>query len=78
VSLDPTTATVDGVRAEVAAIRTLSGPHCDFEALHGMEDNLHRTVLEAIAIGRLQGTDAQRAALHALETVVVDFPRYTA
>jgi len=72
------TLTVEQVEQEAAAIVTLAGPGCDYEALHGMEDDLRAVVLEAIAIGRFTPVDMQRVALYALRTRDADFPRYAA
>lgn len=67
--------TVEQIEAEVHA---LNANHSDWEAAHGAEDKLHAVVLEAIAINQLSGVNAQRAALIALETSRIKFPRYCA
>lgn len=67
--------TIDQIQAEVDALRKNSA---DAEAAHGSEDALHQVVLEAIAINQLSGAEAQRAALVALETKRLAFPRWCA
>lgn len=63
------------VRRRVENIRKLAGPGADYEALHGIEDDLYRDVLRAIAEGVLEPQAVAAAALHADK---IEFPRYTA
>lgn len=67
--------TPQDVRKRVEQIRKLAGPGADYEALHGMEDNLHQDVLAAIAEGVLE---PQAVAAAALRTKKIEFPRYAA
>jgi hypothetical protein len=69
------TLTVDQVQDEVRRIAEMAG---DFEVAHEAEDALRAVVLEAIAINRLSGVDAQRAALAAYSTRDIEFARYCA
>lgn len=67
--------TPERVQEEVEYIKTIAG---DDEAAHGAEDYLWSQVIEAIATNRLSGSDAQRAALYALQTRDVKFSRWRA
>jgi hypothetical protein len=66
------TMTVEQVKALVAEIERTAG---DDEAAHGLEDALHRQVLEAIANGAPNGMELAREAL---ATVKIDFARWCA
>lgn len=74
-TLYPARLTVEQVEVAVTGLVELVG---DDEAAHGEEDTIHAAVLEAIAIGQLQGVDAQRAALIALSTRDLNFARWCA
>lgn len=63
------------VRRRVENIRKLAGPSADYEALHGMEDDLYKDVLRAIAEGVLEPQAVAAAALCAEK---IEFPRYAA
>lgn len=63
------------VRRQVEIIRKLAVPGADYEALHGMEDNLYKDVLRAIAEGVLE---PQTVAATALRAEKIEFPRYAA
>lgn len=60
------------VREFVAEIAEVAG---DPEVAHDMEDSLRREVLTAIAINQISGADAQLAALYALASQDIEFPR---
>lgn len=64
--------TVDEVHAAVAAIDQASG---DPETAHGLEDDLRRDVLRAIANG---APDGAALAAAALQTEEFDFDRWCA
>lgn len=63
------------VRRRVEIIRKLAVPGADYEALHGMEDDLYKDVLRAIAEGVLE---PQAVAAAALRAEKIEFPRYAA
>jgi hypothetical protein len=63
------------VRKRVEQIRKLAVPGADFEALHGLEDDLYEDVLKAIAMGVYA---PQAIAGEALRTKKIEFPRYAA
>ena len=65
--------TVGRVLNKVEDIRHAAG---DAEAAHGMEDQLHQDVLEAIANGRCQ--EPKKVAAAALLTKEIEFPRWCA
>ena len=59
----------------VAAIREMAW---DEDKAHGLEDALHRDVLLAIAEGTLEDADPVIAARAVLDTLSIDFSRWTA
>lgn len=65
--------TVENVRKAVARIKRLSD---DDEAAHGAEDELHQSVLRAIAQGYCD--DPAACAASALMTLDIDFERWCA
>lgn len=71
--MDKEPVTPEWVAGEVAHIRECAE---DPEAAHGLEDDLHKAVLYAIAEGECAGPQA--CAVAALKTLEVDFPRWRA
>lgn len=65
--------TVEEIKASVAAIRDMAS---DDEAAHAHEDQLHQTVLQAIADGTCP--DPQACAAEALKTNEIRFERWCA
>lgn len=65
--------TVDEIKAQVARIRARAG---DDEMAHMAEDELHQSVLHAIASGECD--DAKASAAAALETLEIEFARWCA
>lgn len=63
------------VLQRVATIRSLAGSGADYEGLHGMEDDLYRDVLRAVADGV---REPRAVAAAALLTTDIEFPRYAA
>lgn len=63
---------VQDIEKEVDEIRKVAG---DYEAAHGMEDELWKRTLRAIARG---AEDPAALASAALVTTTLDFPRYGA
>lgn len=67
------TMTPDLVRSRIADIAASAG---DFEAAHGMEDDLRADVLNAIATWDIE--DGIECARLAMTTSDIEFPRYCA
>lgn len=65
--------TIDEIRERVEIIRGLSD---DPERAHGVEDELHQAVLDAIAKGLC--VDPAACAAEALKTLELAFPRWYA
>jgi hypothetical protein len=66
--------TIEEIKKRIAGISKCQG---DSEVAHGMEDDLHRDVLFAIATNTIEG-DASECARLALTTQKISFSRWCA